>query len=361
MPSLCLAGNTCVDNRCVLECSNHLDCRPDQVCGPAQEDDTNDTISVCQPHGKPQGYGAPCPFGNECGQYGSCPDGSACNLAQCDNNLADCRRDTDACGGDDPNCTLGKCSNGKPCVLPTCDAAACTSLGLECRGQGEGDAEAYCTQPHCASDADCADGYECALTRDAHAICGTEKGDNSFCGETEEECVDPAAFNANGNQFIEGSVCLLRTACIKRAQCAPCESDLDCSRIAGQRCVSIGGEDRCARTCNNDEDCELDYQCTEGACIPRFGACVGDGGFCEPCRNDNDCGGVGTLTACVSTLRGQRACLDFSARTEPCTSDDDCPESPSGRHGACLADGSCSLPMYKRDPRDEGSVVQSCW
>lgn len=366
-PELCLEGNTCVGNRCVLKCSSHLECYPGiQDCAPAEEDDTGEKIMVCTGNGRPVGYGAPCPFGVECSGFGSCPDGTPCSLAQCNFNPGDCVRDAEACG-DDPDCFAGKCSDGSACVVQPCPIEQCTSLGLECRTRGEGDAEAYCAKPHCSTDADCPGGYECAITRDPHAICNTnpKKGNNSFCGVTDEACIDRDDFEANGSTFFEGAICLLRKACVKRSQCSPCTSDLDCSLVPGLRCVPIGGENRCARSCSRREDCDLDHECVEideetSACVPRFGACVGSGNFCEPCVNDEDCGGVGTTMACVTNLRGERACLDLAFPHE-CTTDDDCPTSPSGRHGSCNDEGRCSLPLYRRDPRDPESLVQSCW
>src|SRR5262245_53352770 len=46
-PELCLEGNTCVDNRCVLQCDSHLDCYQGiQDCARAIEDDTKAEIFV---------------------------------------------------------------------------------------------------------------------------------------------------------------------------------------------------------------------------------------------------------------------------------------------------------------------------
>ncbi|WP_437481216.1 hypothetical protein WME75_37130 [Sorangium sp. So ce1014] len=371
-PELCLPGNACVGNRCVLKCSSHLECTPGlQDCMPAEEDDTKVGISVCKPNGKMVGFGAPCPFGLECGQFGYCPDDTPCNPVQCGGKPGECQRDTAVCG-DDPACSAGKCSDGSHCFIPTCSPDECTSHGLECLGKGEGDAEAYCSQLHCASNADCPGGFECAVTRDPHAICGTEKGNSSFCGETDEGCVDPSMFG-DRNTYVEGSLCLLRSTCVKRTQCALCSSDLDCSLVSGQRCVTIDGESRCARSCSEDADCDLDYRCEDGACTPRFGACVGKGNFCEPCRNDIDCGDEDSTMECTTTLRGQRVCVD-AALPIRCTAEDAadvCPKSPSGLPGACVCvevnssrecvDSRCYLPSRQLDPGDEDSVVTSCW
>ncbi|WP_437904464.1 hypothetical protein WME95_39305 [Sorangium sp. So ce327] len=373
-PELCLEGNTCVGNRCVLRCSSHRECIPGiQDCAPAEEDDTKAEILVCTQKEKMVGFGAPCPFGTECGQFGRCPDETPCNPIQCNGNPGECKRDTERCG-DDPACSAGKCSDGSACVVPACSPDQCTSLGLECLGKGQGDAEAYCTMPHCMGDADCPGGFECAVSRDPHAICGTDKGDDGFCGETDEECIDPSTFG-DGNTYVEGPVCLLRSTCVKRTQCAPCSTDFDCSFAAEQRCVAIDGERRCARSCSEDSDCDLDYRCDEGegACIPRFGACTGKGNFCEPCRNDMDCGDADSTMECTTTLRGERACLD-AALPIRCTAENAaevCPKSPSGLVGACVCveqsssgdcvDSRCYLPSRQLDRGDPDSSVSTCW
>jgi len=161
------------------------------------------------------------------------------------------------------------------------------------------------------------------------------KGNNGLCGETEEPCIDEANFGQNGATFFEGQYCILRKTCLKRDQCAPCETDLDCSRLAGQRCINIGGSNRCARDCGVDGDCDDDYQCIQNSCVPRFGACEGTGLFCEPCQDDTDCGGPESHFACVTASGGQKACFDLTF-PDTCTTDSDCPASPSGLHGECL-------------------------
>jgi hypothetical protein len=308
-PDKCLAGNTCVANACALTCASHLDCLPDgsQSCLPATEDDTGRAIFTCQPTGKPAGIGAKCPRGDEC------------------------------------------------------------TTGLVCIGRGPGDADAYCTNADCHDDGDCVAGYGCAITRDPHAICGAmpPKGNDAFCGTTTEACIDPSHFADGGRTYFEGSECLLRRACTKRAPCSPCTSDLDCSRLDGQRCVAIGADRRCAPTCSSDVDCAPDAKCTAGACVPRYGACVGKGAFCDPCVDDEDCGSKGTQKVCASLSRGMRACVDASYSTT-CTTDADCPVAPSGIHGTCIDERvgvGASDPNYHRCsvPTDPTTFERSCW
>jgi hypothetical protein len=351
-PELCLEGNTCVDNRCVLLCDGHTDCFPGtQECASAKEDDTEKDVLVCTGHGKAAGIGDGCPFEGQCDLLASCPDGSSCNLGQCEGKPETCVLDAAVCGAD-KSCTAGRCPDGSPCDVPTCPLSECTPL--TCVTTGEGDADAYCTRPDCTVDADCPGGYECGVVRDPHEICNSnpKKGNNGLCGETREACIDPSSFG-KGNSYFEGSLCLLRKVCLKRSQCAPCETDLDCSRVDGQLCVQVGDEKRCARSCRSDLDCDLDYACDTdtGACIPLFGRCKGEGNLCEPCRNDTDCGDATTAKVCFQAPLGhQLGCLDLSIR---CTTVDDCPEAPSGHRGSCTTDGQCLFPSI-----DEKT---SCW
>ncbi|HSO00331.1 MAG TPA: hypothetical protein VLS89_18690, partial [Candidatus Nanopelagicales bacterium] len=142
--------------------------------------------------------------------------------------------------------------------------------------------------------------------------------------------------------------------------------DLDCSRVEGQTCVALGGGEKvCARTCAADPDCDPDFLCDSGSCKPRFGACKGQGNFCEPCQNDSDCGGPGTSKACVSLSGNMRGCFDLSF-PDTCTTDADCPISPSQRRGECLDEGEGLAPgdaVYRRCylPYDPADNKFSCW
>ena len=351
----CIDQNTCVDNECKLLCDTHLDCNGDQRCAPAKADymvdaagkvadsGGSDQVQVCQPSGKAPGFGASCPLGNECDAQFACPDGSACDPAAAG---------SDAGGG--------------------CAAADCKPL--TCRSSGTGDAEAYCSLIDCHADTDCADGFDCAVVHDPHKICGKNKPAQNGV----DPCVDPANFMANGQTFQEGPTTLLRNACVKRRQCAPCESDLDCSRNAtpdangnfapAERCVDVGGTKSCSRDCGTDKDCDGDYKCDTGHCIPRFGKCTSGGQytFCAPCNNDLDCGGTASNTKVCAGLTGdQRACIDVSF-PDKCTTSADCPTSPGGKHGYCLDEGLGVAPgdaVYHHCyfPQNGSTMKITCW
>jgi hypothetical protein len=377
-PELCLhdeadAGgwrNTCVENRCQLVCAAHSECdnfagkggTPDdlsntQSCTAAKEDDTSADVTICISNGKALGFGKKCPLGTECAAFSSCAGGEPCEGSCTDDPLDVCTRDAYACRGV-ADCKLGRCAQSqRPCRLePACDDAACKPL--ECVTSGEGDANAYCTRFDCDDDADCPGGYRCGLRRDPHAVCGSspQKGDNAFCGLTDEDCIDPAAPPAGG-LYVEGPDCLLRRACLIRTECSSCETDLDCSRSEGLVCaLQDDGTRGCGKRCEEDADCENgDYRCDtqQKACVHRFGACKGSGAFCEPCVDDVDCG---PDASCVAG-----ACLDVPFQIG-CTTDDECPVAPNGKHGHCIddptsmANQTCTLPVS-----DSGISEYGCW
>lgn len=330
----CGMGNTCIDNRCAVLCTTHLECGDgiSQECVPAKEDDTSADILTCRPNGE-GAVGTKCLFGNECDNVFACPDGKKC----------------------DPTCAGDAC----PCPADQCKA-------LVCRGGGEGDADAYCTMRDCHANTDCPGGFWCATVRDPHEICGTDKGNDSFCGTTTEPCVDPSMNATTGGTYGEGAHCAVRDECRVRKQCAPCETDVDCSAVAGQHCTQVGPEKVCTRDCANEFDCENGFACTDGACVPRFGACVGAGNYCEPCRNDLDCDGPGGKKACASFGGAERMCIDVTA-SQTCTVDGDCPMGPDGRNGLCAGANIGAGPgdfVYHKciyPPFTEATNGFSCW
>jgi hypothetical protein len=358
IPANCLPGNTCVDNRCVLECTSHSDCDGTQNCAPAVEDGLDArAIYACQPNSQPSGTGSSCFFGNECGLIASCKGtGTPCDLSQCGGVPDACKLDTEYCGVR-ANCLVGKCPDGSACTALTCKPDECETP-LVCLTSGEGDADAYCSKHDCTTDADCGGGYYCGVTRDPHELCGSadpKKGDNGVCGETVEECINSATFG-EGNSFFEGQLCILRKTCMKREECAPCETDLDCSQGGDMSCITMPNESqkRCARPCGDDKDCGRDFACQPAdandpakgnVCVHRFGACVGSGKFCEPCLDDTHCGPLDGRSVCLTASDGQHGCADLSFPVM-CTKDDDCPTSPSGKHAVCVLDAGSNI--YQR-------------
>ncbi len=249
---------------------------------------------------------------------------------------------------------------GTPCPFGT----ECPATAPACISAGVGDATAYCSVYDCEGDSDCPSGLYCGVRRDPHAICGSNppKGDNNTCGLTNEPCIDLAG---DATTRFEGSLCMLRKACLYREQCAPCASDADCSAKPYQKCAALGGESRCARECGDSGDCLDDATCESGVCTPKAGACKATGQFCEPCLDDTDCGDASTMRACAELIGGMKGCFDFAFAT-PCTTDSSCPTAPGGKHGSCLDENlgvSAGDPQYHRCylPVDTVSYAVSCW
>jgi hypothetical protein len=293
--SLCTeANNICVNNDCALQCTSDAECQLQQNCAPAKEDGTGMAVTTCQANGL-AAIGTSCPFGNECANIKACNDGTPCMA--------------------DTDCKMGG----------TCQALTCLTAG-------SGDADAYCTLKDCQTDANCPGGYWCDTVRDPHQICGKPKPNPSVCGTTSDPCVDPSMDMANGTTYEPGQFCTQRNECVKRSQCSPCTTDVDCSFIAaGAHCT----QGSCALDCGSDADCVNGFHCTSGSCVPRAGSCApaqpGTGAICSPCRVQADCG---TGLICEELeLGGFRACLYTGAAT--CTSDGQCPKTVTGLHLFC--------------------------
>jgi hypothetical protein len=378
-PAKCVEGNVCADNACRLPCDGHSECFPgSQACVPAIEDDTGRVINVCKDTGRlaapagayPQGtYGTSCFFGEaDCAVQLGCPNGLECDPNSC----ADCEIAADLCPTEDGvGCNFGRCaSTGELCVYNTCNCALVSDGGeatpFTCISAGEGDAEGYCTHHDCSDDTQCPSGFLCSETRDPREICGTMKGNSNVCGgESLEDCVEPGQFNANGAEFFEGSLCLLRKTCLERESCSPCEHNLDCSWSEAQVCTQHAGANVCARVCTGagdclaDEDCvpynpaalvgempgfcagapgvpcALNEDCEGGSCLPVAGTCEASPRF--DCAQDADCPTEGDVCAPRSVCVPKSGACDASDAAGDkfcfhCTKDSDCggPETTMG-------------------------------
>ena len=449
-PTQCLESNVCVDNHCRLLCDTHTECWGGwQECQAALTDDgllvnvcgENGELPVNAPEGWPlTAYGWPCPGGDyEC-TASACPNGLQCDLTACGGAWQECERDEDACGELGEHCNIGTCKNWdkndkcvdglcalsgrgcggdihcQRCTVTTCtnDTVVTECTPFECLGgAGDGDATAYCTHHDCSEDSDCPGGYYCGISTDPRDICGPtcsggscsnnpqqscsgdsdcQIGNNDFCGETTELCLDPSAFAVNGAQFFEGSICLLRKTCMKKEECAPCETNVDCRLGRADTCVAWGEALVCARFCAAPADCTNDMDCLfygktcqaspaldcvvnedcpkpgdvcvdRSICVPRSGSCRAANAtgskFCHHCVDDTDCGDPDPSSAwdCVE-MSAWHACVD---RDIPCTDDSNCPVSPGGKTGVCPTNP--SHPMYLRCyfPYDAFKEEFSCW
>lgn len=178
--------------------------------------------------------------------------------------------------------------SGDPAASPTCRHAADPDSRTTPRAPVRNDPQAYCTGA-CTHDSDCPVEMLCAKDYD-------------------------------GNQ-----------KCLRRGFCDPCLINDNCAR-GGENvsCVptSDGSARYCTKLCGSNGDCGgllgTFLKCAASTdslgaggmfCLHKFGACVGSGEVCDPCRSDADCGNG---TRCYSNLATfERMC------TKPCSSPTD--------------------------------------
>ncbi len=158
------------------------------------------------------------------------------------------------------------------------------------------------------------------------------------------------------------------TKCLKRNVCDVCVYDENCGEAGGvfksdfTACVPTTDKSSsyCSKPCANDGDCPGASKkstwmlCTATAdtdgnsgmfCTDWYGACVGMGNICDPCRSDSDCTAPGTK--CIDNAYG-----DYSY---PFTGEHSCDKIccnkfemlPGGYPGKCLdadPDANCAGP-----------------
>jgi len=270
--SKCAAGNTCIkigeETKCRKTCESNSDAAK------------------------------ACPFGYTCTALAA--QNAACTGAQCY-----CAEATYA-GVTTPAAKITKKDKGQWAYAcnpaggitanPDCDFAQ----GFECLAKNPADGNAYCTRL-CAADKDCGPGL--------------------FCGDVNESPNAEAA-KRTGDATIK--------LCQKRDYCAPCKASVDCP--SGQECALAGAPDAfCTTPCTRDTECAVDAYCTDvggkNLCYPSAGSCVGDGGFCSPCRSDADCKKGGGVCASASAYTTEKFCTAPSASKCAAT---DCPAKPEG-------------------------------
>jgi hypothetical protein len=222
---------------------------------------------------------------------------------------------------------------GTPC-LPSggeqSNKACDTTDQFSCYGNNPTDANAFCTIIGCV-DTDCPGGWWCATVN--------------------------AAPNVTTNKQSFGPT---RPVCMPRAYCAPCRLDHDCPAASDgteQHCVKdTGGDGYCTPTCGGDANCPIDATCTnwQSLCTPAQGASCRsdddcsplagipqhcDNGKCSPeCGSDADCASVGDAGSAPATCAWRRTCtpragvcLGNGGFCSPCRSDLDC------KNGYCLS------------------------
>jgi hypothetical protein len=229
------------------------------------------------------------------------------------------------------------CPNGPA----DCDRAA----RFSCLGSGEADLDAYCTTD-CSDDEDCPSGFRCgsASATPCEDACGE-------AGNPAEGCI-PSSEIGDGKPYQCGALGLIRSLCVRKGFCSPCETDADCLGSPGQICArDKSGEKICTVTCaqsadscpwGNAAECGVfDDELGIATCSHRFGSCRGTGLGCEPCVSDADCPNGFCARSAFSQ---EQYCIDLSTSCD-CGDDVDasgtcrghgCPDSPGGPPLICL-------------------------
>lgn len=247
-------------------------------------------------------FGELCAYDIEC-VTGACFEGTCTRPC---NWLADCPEPGYTCALADAGRLLcvttrfatGPGTAGESCVIEACDEGR----GFTCMREGGSDPNAYCTGP-CTDDRDCPADMVCRDSADGRL-------------------------------------------CRPRGYCEPCVVDDQCGWAnddcleddAGGRFCSIACDPERPTTCPQDSIC-VEARPGRFGCKPAFGRCVGDGGYCHPCRDTADCAADAT---CLTDRYTK-----FSFCTRPCTVQADCPEQHycSTDIGQCRPrKGSCQKP-----------------
>jgi hypothetical protein len=159
------------------------------------------------------------------------------------------------------------------------------------------------------------------------------------------------------------------TKCLRRTLCTPCSIDGNCG---GNFPICIPTKDGkahyCSKNCAGNGDCggtaNTALTCASTttangvatmACQHRFGACVGEGNICDPCRTDDDC--MKSKSSCVinvGTFEG------FCSKR--CTTDASCMSLTGTVPAACdNTDMNFSLGICNGDLAHAQPGLLSCW
>ena len=176
---------------------------------------------------------------------------------------------------------------GDPAANPSCRHAPDPASRSTPRAPLRNDPNAYCTGS-CNVDSDCPVDMRCAADYDGVQKC-VRRG---FC--------DVCAIDDNCTG--DSTACVPTADGSSRYCTKPCGGQGDCGGLLGTFLA-------CSASTDGRGDAGM-------FCLHKFGACVGSGQVCDPCRVESDCANG---THCLSNAStGERMC------TKPCTMDAEC-------------------------------------
>jgi hypothetical protein len=269
------------------------------------------------------------------------------------------------CGDKQPLCVQGLNGSAKICTHACANNSECP-LGYDC-AMVDGATSKTCNKTLYATDKTTgdpllfgkpcpSDDSVCENTGDKNAAPTCRKGVDPSETKAVALATDPAAYCTgsctNDNDCPLPMKCDVDydgvTKCLKRDVCDECKYDENCGYTSGlwrsdfNRCVPVTREGKtghyCSKECNTDKDCPgaAKYSkwmvcqpatTAEGGegnfCLHWYGACVGDGEICDPCKTVADCG---TGLKCMDNpyglysypVTGERMC------NKTCQTDADC-------------------------------------
>jgi hypothetical protein len=275
---------------------------------------------------------------------------------------------------------------------PACDSTD----GFACYGTSPTDASSFCTKFDCAADAECPAGWWCATVNKGPNVTSTKTTygptrpvclPRAYCSpcSTDRDCpLTPdgvqqhCARDANGSGYCSvgcagAANCPFDAVCQNwQSLCTPsggsaCVTDDDCSPSAqgiAQHCDAR----QCTPECGSDSDCPSGATCQwHQLCAPRAGTCLGNGGFCSPCRSDADCKNGYCLSGAPYST--ERFCSVVSTVT-PCDSTTldppGCPPHTASDHWAgiaCTTDppNQCEGLVVMGAATGAGGALPGCW
>ena len=234
-------------------------------------------------------------------------------------------------------------------------------------------------------------GVDCALSND---VCLNTGSTNSapVCRKIEDPTSKPPApVDVDPNAYCSGACttdfdCPLAFACVtdydmakrcvRRAFCSSCVVDANCPPELALCVPTKDGTARyCTKSCDSTGDCggvqNSAQTCAAAksavgadvkACLHRFGACVGKGNMCDPCRSDEDCA-ASSKQCILNSATSERFC------SKRCTSDATCTATAGGNLTGCdntdiatnANPNGQSVGVCNGDPTHKSPGLFSCW
>ena len=368
----CTAANQCQSGLCVDDvCCNSSCGQQCEACDIASKRGT------CSPVlGAPHGARTACTSdGSACG--GSCdgsrrdacdyPDSaSVCRLGSCTGGTATIAAFCDGSGFCPASTTrscapfvcaangcLGDCGEDSDCATGSfCEAGICTArhaLGQACSGGGAC-ASGLCVDGVCCNSTCRGQCEACDVsgnTGTCSPVIGAPRGNRPLCDGDGSPCSGACdGLDRNGCAFPGEETTCRTPKCESGVStfAATCVGTGACPGILHQICTPFScGPTACLGDCQNSQDCNSDYYCAAGVCVPKLARAAS-------CAADDQCasGECADGYCCDRACEGQCEACDVSGRLGLCSPVTGAPH--AGRD-ACAGTGTCAGSCDESNPR----------